>query len=198
MTPTYTLKNNKRYNYFQCLKDSKRGESICPLKRIPAGDIESAVLQQFSAVFRTPSLLAKTYASLQEAEAGEREILQKRQVELSGLLETVRKRIKVCAKTGNGDELTNLRTEFNRLNQEMFNARAQLKRMKTAPLKETDIIEALDNINALRAELFPGEQQHLMNLLVDNIVLKKDNMKMELKTANMTELVSEIINIHVK
>lgn len=198
MTPTYTVRNNKRYTYFQCLKDSKRGESCCPLKRVPAGDVENAILRQFSALFRTPSLLAKTYASLQKAEAEEREILQKRLAELSALLKAVREKIEACVNTGNESELTDLRTEFNQFNQEMLDADAQLKRIKTAPLEETDIIDALDNINALWAELFPGEQQHLMNSLVDNIVLKKDSMKMELKTANMTELVSEIVNIHVK
>jgi site-specific DNA recombinase len=195
MTPTYTLKNNKRYTYFQCLKDSKRGESCCPLKRVPAGDIEKTVLQQLAAIFKTPSLLVKTYASAQHMESEAREKLQKRLAKLPDLLEVVRKKINRCSTE---DTLVDLRFEFNQLNQEMLEASAKLKRLKTKPLRETDILAALDNINGIWEELFPGEKQHLMNLLIDNIILRKDKMKMELKTANMTHLVSEIINIHAK
>ena len=198
MTPTYTVKNNKRYTYFQCLKDSKRGESCCPLKRVPAGDIEKTILQQLASIFKTPSLLVQTYASAQNAEAEESKILQKRLAELPYLLEVARTKINTQPNMENQDSLTDLRLEFNRLNQEMLEISAKLKRLKTKPLKETDILEALDNINGIWAELFPGEQQHLMNLLIDNIVLRKDSMKMELKTANMTQLVSEIVNIHTK
>ena len=36
--------------------------SRCPLKRVPARDIEQAVIEQLSAVFRTPTLVAKTAA----------------------------------------------------------------------------------------------------------------------------------------
>lgn len=195
MTPTYATRKNKRYTYFMCLKDSKRGESCCPLKRVPAGDVENAVLLQLANVFKTPSLLAKAYASLQKAEAEEMKILQKRLTELPELLEVVRKKINSCATE---DALVGLRFEFNKLNQEMLEASAKLKRLKTQPLKEADIIDALDNINALWVELFPGEQQHLLNLLIDNVILCKDSMKMELKTANMTQLVTEIVNVHVK
>jgi site-specific DNA recombinase len=198
MTPTYTVKNNKRYTYFQCLKDSKRGESCCPLKRVPAGDIEKTVLQQLAGIFKTPSLLVKTYVLAQRAEAEERKVLEKRMAELPYLREVARAKINVHPNIENQDDLADLRLEFNRLNQEMFEVSARLKRLKTKPLKETDILEALDNINGIWAELFPGEQQHLMNLLIDNIVLRKDSMKMELKTANMTQLVSEIVNIYAK
>jgi site-specific DNA recombinase len=198
MTPTYTVKNNKRYTYFQCLKDSKRGESCCPLKRVPAGDIEKTILQQLAGIFKTPSLLVETYASAQKIEAEERKILQKRMAELPYLREVARAKINVHPNMGNQNDLADLRLEFNRLNQEMFETSARLKRLKTKPLKETDILEALDNINGIWAELFPGEQQRLLNLLIDNIVLRKDSMKMELKTANMTQLVSEIVNIYAK
>ncbi len=45
---------------------SKRTVSRCPTKRIPAGDIEQAVVEQLSAVFRTLKLAAKTYFAAME------------------------------------------------------------------------------------------------------------------------------------
>ena len=43
-------------------------------------------------------------------------------------------------------------------------------------------------------ELFPGEQQQLMNLLIDNIVLQKENIRIEIKTDSITSLVSDIVS----
>ena len=198
MTPAYTVNKNKRYTYFQCLKDSRRGESCCPLKRVPAGDVEIAVLKQLAAIFKTPTLLVKTYTLAQKAETEKRKILEKRLPELTKLLEAVRKKINAYSNMENQESMNELRLEFKELNQEMLDKSAKLKRIKTKPMEEADVLEALDNIGSIWAELFPGEKQHLMNLMIDNIILWIDNMKMELKTANMTKLLSEIINIHVK
>ena len=198
MTPTYTVKNNKRYTYFQCLKDSKRAESECPLKRVPAGDIERAVLRNLGTLFKIPTLLAKTYASLQEIEKEKNDKLQERFRELIQVQVKLKNKINSCSKNGKESKLTELREQFTKLTQEMLQVNRQIKRFKTAPIKETDIIDAFNDIDALWAELFPGEQQHLMTQLIDNIVLFKDCMKMEFKTTDMTELVSEIINIHTK
>ena len=59
MGSTYARKNGRHYTYYICQKDSKQAVSRCQLKRIPAGDIEQAVIEQLSAVFRTPTLVAK-------------------------------------------------------------------------------------------------------------------------------------------
>ena len=60
MGPTYSRKNGRHYTYYICEKDAKRAVSTCPLKRLPAGDIEQAVIEQLGAIFRTPTLVAKT------------------------------------------------------------------------------------------------------------------------------------------
>ena len=43
MIPTYSNKNGRRYYYYLCCKDDKRAVSECPVRQIPAGDIEELV-----------------------------------------------------------------------------------------------------------------------------------------------------------
>jgi site-specific DNA recombinase len=61
MGPTYTKKKDgKMYSYYKCEQDAKRAVSICPLKNLPAGGIEHAVVEQIGSIFRTPEIIAKT------------------------------------------------------------------------------------------------------------------------------------------
>ena len=43
MMPTYTTKGGRRDYYYLCCKDDKRAVSECPVRQIPAGDIEELV-----------------------------------------------------------------------------------------------------------------------------------------------------------
>ena len=44
--PIYSHEGGRRYYYYICSKDTKRAVSECPVKQIPAGDIEELVRQQ--------------------------------------------------------------------------------------------------------------------------------------------------------
>lgn len=46
MMPTYSTKGGRRYYYYLCCRDSKRASSECPVRQIPAGDIEELVKKQ--------------------------------------------------------------------------------------------------------------------------------------------------------
>ena len=46
MMPTYTTRNGRRYYYYACCKDGKRAVSECPVRQVPAGDIEELVKSQ--------------------------------------------------------------------------------------------------------------------------------------------------------
>ena len=56
---TYTKKKGRVYRYYQCLSASKKGYDTCPVKSIPAGEIESAVVTQIREVLRAPEVIAK-------------------------------------------------------------------------------------------------------------------------------------------
>ena len=61
MTPTHTRRNGKLYRYYVAMTVIKVGPDACPVRRVPAGEIENLVVQQVRAVFRTPELVAATW-----------------------------------------------------------------------------------------------------------------------------------------
>ena len=58
MMETFTQKKDKRYRYFACEKDMKRINSICPLKRVPAAELENLLLREIGSMLAKPEVIA--------------------------------------------------------------------------------------------------------------------------------------------
>ena len=57
MMPTYGRKNGRHYHYYLCCQDSKRAVPQCPVRQLPAGEIEEVVKSQLKIVMSQPSVL---------------------------------------------------------------------------------------------------------------------------------------------
>ena len=57
MIETFTQKKDKRYRYFACEKDMKRINSICPLKRVPAAELENLLLREIGSMLAKPEVI---------------------------------------------------------------------------------------------------------------------------------------------
>ncbi len=73
MGPTYTKRRGKVYRYYLCVQASRRGHETCPLRCLPAGEIEGTVIEQLRGVLQTPEVVAETYrqACTQATQEGE-------------------------------------------------------------------------------------------------------------------------------
>ena len=60
-SPTHTRKRGKLYRYYVSQTVLKHGAGTCPVGRVPAGEIETAVIDQLRAVFRQPEIVAGTW-----------------------------------------------------------------------------------------------------------------------------------------
>jgi DNA invertase Pin-like site-specific DNA recombinase len=60
-SPTHTRKDGRLYRYYVSQSVLKFGKGACPIGRVPAGDLEAAVVQQLRAVFRQPEIIAGTW-----------------------------------------------------------------------------------------------------------------------------------------
>lgn len=58
MTPSFTYKGGRKYCFYICSQDAKRAEMSCPVRRLPAGEIESYVFGQLGRLLATPQVLA--------------------------------------------------------------------------------------------------------------------------------------------
>ncbi len=60
-SPTHTRKGGRLYRYYVSQTVLKYGAGSCPVGRVPAGEIEAAVIDQLRAVFRQPEIVAGTW-----------------------------------------------------------------------------------------------------------------------------------------
>jgi len=69
-SPTHTRKGSRLYRYYVSQSVLKHGAGSCPIGRVPAGEIEAAVIDQLRAVFRQPEIVAGTWKAARAQEGG--------------------------------------------------------------------------------------------------------------------------------
>ena len=65
-SPTHTRKRDRLYRYYVSQTVLRHGAGSCPVGRVPAGDIEAAVIDQLRAVFRQPEIVAGTWKAARQ------------------------------------------------------------------------------------------------------------------------------------
>jgi DNA invertase Pin-like site-specific DNA recombinase len=73
-SPTHTRKGGRLYRYYVSQTVLKHGAGACPIGRVPAGEIEAAVIDQLRAVFRQPEIVAGTWKSARTQDDGITEV----------------------------------------------------------------------------------------------------------------------------
>ena len=194
---TYTQKGPRRYSYYHCAKDAKRAVSCCRLKRVPAGDIEKVVLEQLSAVFRTPTLVSQTYFAAKGMEEAERERLLKQRAQLEGDLLKIRERaLEEVSPNGNGSDagptLAELNQEAVTLSRQLTDVSARAQAFESDPVAEREVSEAFQSVDTFWEDLFPPERNRLVRLLVEKVELRETGIDLELKTQGLTHLIIEL------
>ena len=58
MTPARSSRWGRVYSYYHCAHDLRRDESTCPIKAIPAGEIEGVVCEKLIPVLQSPEIVA--------------------------------------------------------------------------------------------------------------------------------------------
>ena len=78
MTPTHTRRRGKLYRYYVSMDVIKQGADACPVRRMPAGEIEAAVIDQVRALIRTPEIVVRTWraAKAKDAAICENDVLE--------------------------------------------------------------------------------------------------------------------------
>ena len=82
MTPAHTRKGGKLYRYYVSTDVLKRDAEACTVRRVPAAEIESAVVDQLRGLLRSPEIIVATWRAARQSmdgidEAEVREALQR-------------------------------------------------------------------------------------------------------------------------
>ena len=61
MSPTHTRRGDKLYRYYVSQSVLKLGKDACPVGRVPAAEIEAAVVDQLRGLLRSPEIIVATW-----------------------------------------------------------------------------------------------------------------------------------------
>jgi len=70
MTPTHTRRRGKQYRYYVTNSVLKRGPEACPIRRIPAAEVETAVVDQIRDLLRAPEIILRTWRAVRKSDDG--------------------------------------------------------------------------------------------------------------------------------
>ncbi len=68
-----------------------------------------------------------------------------------------------------------------------------LRILDTHVLTEGDVIDALERLDPVWEELFPGERGRIAQLLVERVVVRADGLELRLRTDELRSLVAELM-----
>lgn len=66
MSPTHTRKGGRLYRYYVSQDVLQQGRGACPVGRLPAAEIEAAVVDQLLALLRTPEIIVATWKAARD------------------------------------------------------------------------------------------------------------------------------------
>ena len=75
MTPSHTRKKGRLYRYYVATDAIRQGYAECPVRGVPAAEVEDAVMAQVRHLLQTPEVIARTWAET-KSETPEREVIQ--------------------------------------------------------------------------------------------------------------------------
>jgi DNA invertase Pin-like site-specific DNA recombinase len=70
MSPTHTRKGGRLYRYYISQSVIKGGAGACPVGRVPAAEIEAAVVDQLRNVLRAPEIVVRTWRAARHGAPG--------------------------------------------------------------------------------------------------------------------------------
>jgi site-specific DNA recombinase len=68
MSPTHTRKGGRLYRYYISQSVMKRGTEACPVRQVPAAEIERIVIEQIRSLLQTPEVIVQTWRAARKTD----------------------------------------------------------------------------------------------------------------------------------
>lgn len=200
MSPVSATSKDRIYRYYQCGRASKHGYSVCPVKSVPAGEIEGAVIQQLRAIFRSPEMIAQTYRATQELEIDDLNRLKEERGDIESRVAALRQAASRLMESGNAGtetsaEIRRTNEEFVGLQHRLTDINEDIAVLESRMVSERDVTEALRKLDPIWDELYPLEQTRVIQLLVEQVTVSTDGMRVRIRSNGLHSLVSELKSV---
>jgi site-specific DNA recombinase len=199
--PTWTTKKaGRQYRYYACTKKIMEGYGQCPLPNLPAGQIETAVVDQLRALLRHPDVIARTYREVSKAGGtpgtGPDQATLAKLDELRMRREQTQKSIRAVLNVADqddgfmADELKRLSAELKSLDKSIRDLEAQAT--QGTPVELDRVGEALRATDPIWDVLYPEEQRRIAQLLVEEITVSTSGIEIRFRTNGIEQIVDEL------
>ena len=200
MGVTFARKSGRTYRYYLCLKASKNGYDVCPVKTVSAGTVENAVTIQLRAMLRSPEEVAEILQSMQKRESEERKKLGRETRRLRKEIKVIKTKATRLLQ-GELDSANGfVREELARLEGQRIELEDKLRlvewkldsesRTQTAP---GTVTAELARLNDMWDKLFPAEQERIIRLLVEEVVVYQDHLEVAIRPDGLCSIAGELI-----
>ena len=78
MAPSHTRRRGRLYRFYRTATSLKLCHGECPIRAVPAGEVEAAVINQVRALLRAPEVIVRVWraARLEDEQIDEREVVE--------------------------------------------------------------------------------------------------------------------------
>jgi site-specific DNA recombinase len=204
MTPSHTTKGSRRYAYYACTNGQRHGKGACPTGSLPAGEVESVVLDQVRSVGRDPALAAEALAQARRQDgerlAGLQEERRAAERELARCESEERLMLGQLKKGGDTKvivpRLAVLQDRSEQAQRRIARAAEGLNDAREAALDEGAAREALARFTPVWEALQPREQARLVALLVKRVEVNRGKLTIAFHDAGVRALADQIAEHH--
>ena len=197
MVPTFTRrKSGKEYRYYVCMTAVRKTYADCPVRTVPAGQVEDAVRDYIHQFIATPEILAATYRHVTQQEQEVRERLQQEQERLTAQLTALRAREQVLFEHPTPEQMPTIQevaTEIAETSIALQQVMQEQRQWDANRLTEREVKSALAQLNEIWSELLPAEQTKIIQTLVEQVVIGEEGMQVSLRATGIHSLVSELL-----
>lgn len=195
--PVWTKNHGRVYRYYTCSTRVKTGYKKCTLPSLPAGEIESMVVDQVRGILRSPEVIARTFGEVAtRGPTGRAPEVVSRVEELRGRRKRAEQAIRSLL-TLDDPESEFIQTELKRLHGEMKLVNDAIMQIESEPesvdeIDLADVTTALQRIDPIWEFLIPVEQRRVLELLVSKITVAKGQLDIQFRTSGIAQIVDEL------
>lgn len=184
MIHAYTSQRGKRYRYYVCSHAQKNGWDTCPVKSLPAGEIERFVIETIRNIGKDDALAAEVIRkaqdqNLQAAESlqNERKFLEKQLRSLDAEMRRLVKSMDQQSGARKTDRLAELQDRIQETEQRATQVREELLKTESEHIDHEKMKAALSLFDPVWDALLPKERVRVMQLLIERVVYDGENGK---------------------
>jgi site-specific DNA recombinase len=195
--PAWTRNHGREYRYYTCSKKVKTGYAKCSLPSLPAGEIETVVVDQLRALLRHPEVIARTFREVCASGASGRDpgVVTR----LDELRER-RHQAEQAARSLLGlqdPESPLVQSELKRLNKEIKSLDASIRGLETSAHKGdaielSELTDALQRLDPVWEVLYPEEQRRVLELLVETVTVNQQEVEIRFRTIGIEQILYEL------